>query len=436
VKKIIFFLLTAFFLFFSQIHAEAAPPQEQYSFNDVKTIVGNSGEFAEQIVFERTTSLGESEFNPGSEYANKTRARLKSGCYLVLLRINSFNGDGTEGKLVEKPVVGGPTNNLCDPKVQQSFLNKTIRIDTTAIKKNLVKDISITVNVKTTAQETKQIPPAALEDEITIEGPTNNPAFPSEVKKGSPAGYIKDAGIIIFELHSTGHEPGKYKACSKVAQACTEFTKTIFDLAKVQINSNIVIEGIRTGSGLEGDTCRNTLDCAEPLSCTNGKCGGGNEDPPPPPEPPCAEKNPAGECEQFSTALGSFATDPGKFVASVFAILLAASGAIALILIMRAGYKIMTSQGKPDTIQEGREQLIAAVVGLLFLIFSLVFLEVIGVDILQIPGSGGAPRVVGRECKISYPDPSGGRGNCEDGLICSVDSSKCSGSVCNGTCSR
>ncbi len=49
----------------------------------------------------------------------------------------------------------------------------------------------------------------------------------------------------------------------------------------------------------------------------------------------------------------------------------------------------MTSQGKPETLQQGRDQLIAAIVGLLFLIFSFVLLQTIGVDILKLPGIKG-----------------------------------------------
>ena len=64
------------------------------------------------------------------------------------------------------------------------------------------------------------------------------------------------------------------------------------------------------------------------------------------------------------------------------------SGGIALILIITSGYQIMTSQGDPEKIKAGRERFISAVVGLLFLIFSLVILETIGVDILRIPGFG------------------------------------------------
>lgn len=171
-----------------------------------------------------------------------------------------------------------------------------------------------------------------------------------------------------------------------------------------------------------GET-KGSCDKEPNLECSNNKCQiiGAEKDPPSPPLPPCAVEGQI-PCKSFKTGLGSFATDPGKFVASVFAILLAASGAIALILIMRAGYKIMTSQGKPDTIQEGREQLIAAVVGLLFLIFSLVFLEVIGVDILQIPGAKGNVQE-GGQCD------AGSNSQCAPGLTCeSVGGTK------NGIC--
>ena len=151
--------------------------------------------------------------------------------------------------------------------------------------------------------------------------------------------------------------------------------------------------------GMVGDACDNSGDCATEsdstkLDCKENKLLGkicvypGEEDvpQPPPPEPPCAKPlTEDGKCPQFFTALGDFSTSPGQFIASVFAVLLAASGAIALLLLMRAGYKIMMSRGNPEVVKEGRDQLIAAIVGLLFLIFALVFLELIGVDILKIP---------------------------------------------------
>jgi hypothetical protein len=48
----------------------------------------------------------------------------------------------------------------------------------------------------------------------------------------------------------------------------------------------------------------------------------------------------------------------------------------------------MISQGNPEKIQAAREQLTAAIVGLLFIIFSLVIIQVLGYDILHIPGFG------------------------------------------------
>lgn len=107
-----------------------------------------------------------------------------------------------------------------------------------------------------------------------------------------------------------------------------------------------------------------------------------------PPAPPCASDltKTGGICLEVLTAFGPIGTDPGAFITRLFGILLAASGSIAVLLIMRAGYHIMTSRGNPEGIKEGREQLVAAIVGLTFLIFSFVLLQIIGVDLLKIPG--------------------------------------------------
>lgn len=104
-------------------------------------------------------------------------------------------------------------------------------------------------------------------------------------------------------------------------------------------------------------------------------------------DPPCAPGSfdREGRCTAVLTALGKIQVEPGAFVTRMFGVLLAASGAIAVILIIRAGYQIMTARGNPEGIKEGREKIVAAIVGLMFLIFSFVILEVIGVDLLKIP---------------------------------------------------
>lgn len=110
---------------------------------------------------------------------------------------------------------------------------------------------------------------------------------------------------------------------------------------------------------------------------------------PPPPPPPCAQPISAdGICPEFATAVGNLKTVPEGFISSLFAVLLSVSGGIALLLIMKAGYQMLVSQGKPEAINNARDQLVAAIVGLIFLILSFVILTVIGFDILQIPGFG------------------------------------------------
>jgi hypothetical protein len=109
-------------------------------------------------------------------------------------------------------------------------------------------------------------------------------------------------------------------------------------------------------------------------------------EPPKPPQPPCQHFNLNGGCDVVGSSIGQLNTQPGPFIIRMLNILLGAGGGIAAILIMRAGYQLMSSQGNPEGIQKGREQLIAAIVGLLFLIFSFVLFQTIAVDILKVPG--------------------------------------------------
>lgn len=104
------------------------------------------------------------------------------------------------------------------------------------------------------------------------------------------------------------------------------------------------------------------------------------------PPPPCAKLE-NGKCTEVDTGLGiPIKTKPADFIKSIFGILLGLSGGIALLLIIASGYRLMASQGNPEKLQGAREMLTSAIVGLLFIIFSFVILQVIGVDILKIPG--------------------------------------------------
>lgn len=134
----------------------------------------------------------------------------------------------------------------------------------------------------------------------------------------------------------------------------------------------------QTQKGIFKDAPLKGIDCVEMT-------------PVPPPPPPCADPLDAeGRCKAFDSAFGRVNTDAGAFITSIFAVLLSVSGGVALLLIIKSGYQLMISAGNPEKINAGREQLIAAIVGLLFIIFSFVILEVIGIEILRLPGFGGA----------------------------------------------
>lgn len=114
---------------------------------------------------------------------------------------------------------------------------------------------------------------------------------------------------------------------------------------------------------------------------------------PPSVDPPCEndinvneETNPNGGCLSVNSAIGQLSTEPGTFIPKFLAIFLSLSGGIALLLIIRSGYQLLTSQGDAEKVKEARERITSAIIGILFMIFSLVILQTIGVDILHLPG--------------------------------------------------
>lgn len=192
--------------------------------------------------------------------------------------------------------------------------------------------------------------------------------------KASTPGQNTTGGMQNITIHLNASfnkvASGKYQVCVPHFNACKDVTKQ-------DVNAAVAFD----------ETPNDTTSLCSAQ-------GGPSPSLPPPPSPPCAQWGNganAGQCESFGSAFGDFPTDPGAFIQKIFAILLSLSGGIALLLIIKAGYQLMTSQGKPEQIQQGRDQLIAAIVGLVFLIFSFVFLQLIGFNILHIPGFSDSP---------------------------------------------
>ncbi|PJC23015.1 hypothetical protein CO059_00890 [candidate division WWE3 bacterium CG_4_9_14_0_2_um_filter_48_10] len=63
---------------------------------------------------------------------------------------------------------------------------------------------------------------------------------------------------------------------------------------------------------------------------------------------------------------------------------------MATLLIIISGFGIISSTGDPERLAEAKSQLTAAVAGLLFLLFSVIILRIIGCNIIGVKDASGA----------------------------------------------
>jgi hypothetical protein len=102
----------------------------------------------------------------------------------------------------------------------------------------------------------------------------------------------------------------------------------------------------------------------------------------------CSVNSVNGTLNGIRTDFGCIPTDPVGFVEKFYGIGLGFIGLITLLGIIYAGYLILTSAGNPMQLEKGKRYLYSSITGILLAIFAFVFIEVIAVNILQIPGFG------------------------------------------------
>jgi len=135
------------------------------------------------------------------------------------------------------------------------------------------------------------------------------------------------------------------------------------------VNGGIKCSGVDLKPLPAGDTTNRPVDA---LPTSNGNGGGV------PGENPC----PGGVC---NTAIGTFSSDPLQFVGKVLSIAVGLAGGIAFILMVIGAIRVLTSAGNPQSVNAGRDMIVAALAGLLFLIFSVLILQFIGIHIVSLP---------------------------------------------------
>lgn len=100
-----------------------------------------------------------------------------------------------------------------------------------------------------------------------------------------------------------------------------------------------------------------------------------------PTEQKCADGN-----DGIITSLGCIPTNPAPFIGWLFGLAISIGGGIAFLLLSWGSFLLITSSGNPEQLKSGQEIIVSAGAGLLFIIFSVFLLNLIGVNILQIPG--------------------------------------------------
>ncbi len=122
-------------------------------------------------------------------------------------------------------------------------------------------------------------------------------------------------------------------------------------------------------SGQPGSSTGAALTCTPGKDCTTA----GGE--------PC-KNDPSG----IQTAIGCVHTDPSALIRDVFRLATGIGGGIAFLLMIFGAFGMITSAGNPDALKEGQQRFFSAIIGILFIVFSTLLLQIIGVDILSIPG--------------------------------------------------
>jgi hypothetical protein len=86
----------------------------------------------------------------------------------------------------------------------------------------------------------------------------------------------------------------------------------------------------------------------------------------------------------INTAIGCIdvLSGPNAFLGSLLKWGVGIGGGIAFLLMVYAGFLVMTAAGDPERLKAGQELLTSAISGLIMLIFSIFILRFIGVDIL------------------------------------------------------
>ena len=170
--------------------------------------------------------------------------------------------------------------------------------------------------------------------------------------------------------------------CSKANQTCKDDSEcsggsgcSLFTCHELGRNSSACRLGVQQKNTTTGNFF---YGCSE-QQIREGKCTGASG-------VPC----PNGQAG-INTALGCLNPEPSALVQSILKFSVGVGGGIAFLLMIFGAFQMITSAGSAEALKAGQERFYSAIIGLLFLIFSVLLLKIIGVDILGFGTYFGLP---------------------------------------------
>lgn len=90
--------------------------------------------------------------------------------------------------------------------------------------------------------------------------------------------------------------------------------------------------------------------------------------------------------DEFPTDFGCLPSNPVGFVEKFYGWGLGLLGMVGVLYMIIGAYLVLMSRGNIEQLQKGRTYIVYSIAGILLAIFGFVFIEIIGRDILKIPG--------------------------------------------------
>ncbi|MBU3957436.1 pilin [Patescibacteria group bacterium] len=207
-----------------------------------------------------------------------------------------------------------------------------------------------------------------------------------DIKKSSEQ-FTPDSAGVISEQSLGFFNPGTYQVRLQkyipgfISQTGTTGTIEYFWKDTNCIIKNLVISSTNqnpnpnlTPAQVGSGGAQGPINCLQNDSCTSAA------------GIPCNPEGGGSGTGGIMTAIGCIPTEPTVLIQSLLQFFIGIGGGIALLLMIYGAFLMIISAGNPEGVKRGQEQFYSAIIGLLFIIFSILLLQIIGVDILNIPG--------------------------------------------------